>query len=60
MLVTSELRRQFELVFSNLDAVGELYSKNDLWQLALSIDATSMFFGSLSKFEDHGESGFVR
>ena len=56
ILVTSEVRRQF----CNLDSVSELYSENDLWQLALSIEATPMFLGRLSKLEDHGESGFVR
>ena len=60
MLVTSEVRRQFELLFCNFDSVGEPYPENDLWQLVLSIEATPMFLGDLSKLEDHGESGLVR
>jgi Resolvase, N terminal domain len=46
--------------FCNLDSVGETYPENDLWQLVLSIEATPMFLGSLSKLEDHGESGLAR
>ena len=60
MLVTSEVRRQFEFVLCDLYSVGEPYPENDLWQLVLSIEATPMSLGGLSKLENHGESGFVR
>jgi hypothetical protein len=48
------------LFFCNFDSVGEPYAENDLWQLVLSIEATPLFLGGLSKLEDHGESGLVQ
>lgn len=37
----------------NLDSVTKPNAENDLWELVLSVEATPMLFGGLSKLEVH-------
>ena len=60
MLLTARSGGSLSFFFCNLDSAGEAYPANNLWQLVLSIEATSMFSGGLSELPCHEESGLVR
>ena len=43
----------------NFDSVGELYTKDDLGELVVTIETAPGFFSGLGKLEDHGERCLV-
>ena len=43
----------------NFDSVGELYTKDDLGELVVTIETAPAFFSGLGKLEDHGERCLV-
>ena len=43
----------------NFDSVGELYTKDDLGELVVTIETATAFFSGLGKLEDHGERCLV-
>ena len=43
----------------NFDSVGELYTKDDLGELVVTIETAPAFFSGLGKLEDHGECCLV-
>jgi hypothetical protein len=43
----------------NLDSVGELYTKDDFWQLAVAIEAPPASLSVFAELEDHCEPGLL-
>jgi len=43
----------------NFDSVGELYTKDDLGELVVTIETAPAFFSGLGKLENHGERCLV-
>ena len=47
-------------IADDLDAVGELHTLDEFWQLVVAVNPTPTFLGAVDQLEDHRERGLVQ